>query len=558
MSWPLQIRVKNLLSKCTFKQLKQIQAFILTTSLQQNPLIRLYLLRRSTEFGEMEYPELIFSQMGGFCNQEITIWNAMIRGYAYNGPQQNCMLMYDEMPQRGLRPNNFTYPYVLNSCSDLGLFRIGIKVHCRIIKFGFEPALSVAGAIFHFYVKFVDSFDVGCTEKELVNDARRIFDGMCFGPVELWNRMISEYVKMGDIKNARELFEKSEVVRDTITWNLMVSGYAKTGDIENARYVFEGMPEKNVVSWTTMIKACGDAGDLNAARELFEMMPEKNVVSWNCMISAYTQNRNFQDALNLFSQMRRGSVIPDGYTYVSALSACSHLGALELGKWVHGSIRDWDKLEVIAWTALVEMYAKCGDIDTAFNIFIKTGNKDVFCYNVMIKSLAIHGRTGDAIRIFYLMQGMKLKPNEFTFSSVLFACSHGGSVEEGRKIFNSMEKEFKVYPKLEHYGCLMDLLCRSGQLEEALLVLKEMPFKPDIAIWGALLGGCKMRGDLNLAETVITKAEELESDESGVYVILSSIHAAAGQWLEALDARVKMEQKSIWKRTGSSNLFLVQ
>lgn len=501
----------------------------------------------------MDYPGLIFSQMGGFCNHEIALWNVMLRGYAHNGPQENCILMFDEMPQRGLKPNNFTYPYVLKPCSDLGLFRIGLKVHCQIIKVGFELVPSVARAIFYLYIQIADSSDIGSPKEKPVNDARRILVGMGLKPLELCNRTIFEYVKLGNVHSARELFDKL-IERDVITWNLMISGYAKVGDIANARNLFKEVPEKNVITWTTMLKAYGDSGDLKTARELFEMIPEKNVISWNCMISSYTKNGKFQDSLNLFSQLHREGVEPDGYTYVSVLSACSHLGALEFGEWVHSLLKDWTNLEVIVWTAVIEMYAKCGDIDKAFSIFVKTGNKDLFCYNVMIKSLAIHGRTEASIKFFYLMQERKLKPNDFTFSSVLFACSHGGLVEEGQKIFKDMEKHFKVSPKLEHYGCVIDLLCRSGQLEEAVVILKEMPFKPDIAIWGALLGGCRVRGDLKLAEEVIAKAGELESNESGVYVITSNIHAAAGQWLEALDARNKMEEKGICKGIGCSNL----
>jgi pentatricopeptide repeat protein len=125
-------------------------------------------------------------------------------------------------------------------------------------------------------------------------------------------------------------------------------------------------------------------------------------------------------------------------------------------------------------------------------------------------------------------------------------------VEEGHIIFNSMEKDYKIIPKITHYGCLIDMLCRNGQLEEAMLLVEDMPFQPDVAIWGALLGGCRVTGDLKLAEKVVEKATEMETNESGVYVLLSNIHASAGQWIEAADARKKMDEKKISKKTGSS------
>ncbi|PRQ60076.1 putative tetratricopeptide-like helical domain-containing protein [Rosa chinensis] len=183
------------------------------------------------------------------------------------------------------------------------------------------------------------------------------------------------------------------------------------------------------------------------------------------------------------------------------------------------------------------------------------GKRDVFCWNVMIRSVAIHGRTEDAIKMYSLMQKKGLKPNDFTFTAALFACSHGGLVKEGERIFHSMERDFGVEPKLQHYGCIINLLSRNGQLEEAVRLFKAMPYMPDIAIWGALLGGCRGISHLQLAEEVIEKATGLEANESGVYVLLANMHASVGQWPEAQSAREMMEEKNIWKNTGHSHVY---
>ncbi|XVE58553.1 hypothetical protein DITRI_Ditri04bG0178600 [Diplodiscus trichospermus] len=396
------------------------------------------------------------------------------------------------------------------------------------------------------------SFEVDFCNKCDLSDPRKVFDEMRVKPVEVWNQMIYRSVCDDNISSARELFD-SMPEKDVVSWNTMISGYTSVGKLSKARDLFERMPEKNVVSWTTMIGAYADAGDLETARMFFEKMPCRNVVSWNSMICSYTKLGRFQEALNLFEQMQSQGIVSDEYTFVSVLSACSRLGALEVGKWIHYLIQDWPQLGVRVRTALIDMYAKCGDISRAFTLFIKIKKNDVFCWNVMIKSLAIHGKTKDAIKIFYLMQKDGLKPNDFTFTSVLFACSHGGLVAQGRKIFYSMETDFGISPKLEHFGCFVDLLSRNGRLEESQLVVKEMPYKPDIAIWGALLGGCRVRGDLKLAERVIERATELESKEAGVHVLLSNIHASVGQWSEALNARERMENKKILKKVGRSS-----
>ncbi|KAK1554109.1 hypothetical protein Q3G72_008016 [Acer saccharum] len=414
----LELKISNLLQKCRFQHLKQIQALIITTSLSRDLQILSKFLRRSTEFGSMDYSNLIFSQMGRVFDTEIVIWNTMIRGYAYNGPHEKCLSLFDEIPHRGLEPDSYTYPYVLNACSEMGSYRDGSKLHCRIVKSGFESSFAVTSALFNIY----------------------------------------------------------------------------------------------------------------------------------------TQRGKFEQALDLFVQMQSEGIVPDRYTFVSVLSACSHLGDLEFGKWIHYLIGDWSRLGVILGTALVDMYAKCGDINRAFSLFIKIGKKDVFSWNVMIKSLAIHGRTEDAIKMFLLLEKIGVKPNEFTFTSVLFACSHGGLVEEGCRIFYSMERDFGVRLKLEHFGCLVDLLSRKGQVEKAELLIKDMPFEPDVAIWGALLGGCRVRNDLKLAEKVIEKATALEANEPGVYALLSNIHAAVGQWPEAISAREEMEERNLHKEAGISSV----
>lgn len=475
------------------------------------------------------------------------LYNTMIRGYAYNGPHHKCVHMFDEMTQRGLKPNNFTYPYVLNSLSELGDCNGGKGLHCQIIKLGFEGNRSVHESLLGFYLR-ASSF-------ELVQ-ARKVFDDMFHRPVELWNIMLFEYVKVGAVSFARELFDEMPE-RDVVSWNTMISCCARVGSVEIARELFDKIPEKNVVSWTSMVNAYASSGDLDTAREVFEEMPERNVVSWNTMLSNYTCHEKFQEALDLFVRMHSEGVDFDGFSLVSVFTACGHLGALEFGKWVHFYfIKDWFRVEVIVGTSLIEMYAKCGDIDSAFRIFTKLGQKDVFCWNVMIRSLASHGRVEDAIKIFYMMKKIGLNPNDFTFTAVLFACNHGGLVEEGRHIFNSMEWEFGIYPKLNHYGCFIDLLGRNDQLDEAQLLLRHMPFEPDIAVWGAILGGCRNRNDFKLAEMVIEKIDELKTNESGVYVLLSNIYASTGQWLEATRARAILEEKKMWKKAGSSNVVV--
>ncbi|GAB2222044.1 hypothetical protein Droror1_Dr00013242 [Drosera rotundifolia] len=548
----LEHQLTIILHQCSLLQFKQIHAQIITTAswLYHNSELMARFLRRSTEFGSMEYPDRIFTHLG---TPMITHFNAMIRGYAYNGPFEMCLKVFDEMSVRGMEPNNFSYPYVFMACSQLGWYGTGKMVHCRAVKSGFKGSCKVEESLFDMYMDMSRCVDACEGGNEGVGDARKVFDEMWVRTLEIWNKMIHGYVQKGDVQGAKRVFDDMpQTERDVVSWNSMISGYAKVGDIVLARELFDQMPERNVVSWTSMITAYANAGDVRAAREMFIQIPHRNVVSWNSMISCYAHNGEFEEVLRLFVQMHSGGINPDGFTFVSALSACAHLGALEFGKWINSLMLDWSQMSVKLGTALLEMYAKCGDVDKAFTIFIKIRNKDVFCWNVMITCLAINGRAQDALKLFFLMQDKGQKPNDFTFTSALFACIHGGLVEEGQRIFDSMEKHFGITPKLEHYSCMIDLLSRNNQLERAESLLKEMPFEPDKAMLGALLGGCGSSSNFQLAEQVIKSADVLDQKEPGLFVSLSNMYASMEQWNQASSARQKMERKMIWKEAGQS------
>lgn len=509
----IEQRIPNLLRNCTFEQLKQVHGFLISSSLAQHPSLSSLCIRRAAELGKTEHAELIFSSG---VPPHILQWNALIRGCFQSGHYKKALHLFDEIPQTGLTPNEFTYSDVFASCGALEEYGVGKKAHCRALKAGFDLIPLVSISLFNFYAAS------GC-----LFDARKMFDGFSRKAVGLWNKMMYLYVGIGDILSARKLFDEMPE-KDVVSWNTMLSGHVKVKQVERAKNLFQEMPERNVFSCTVMVGALADSGDLTGARRLFDGIPERNVVSWNRMISAYTHSGRFKQALDLFLQMQSLGIQPDKFSFVSALSACAHLGDMKTGKWIHlHLIGNWLSFGAIVGTALMEMYSKCGDIYSAFRIFIKTAKKDVFCWNVIIKALAVHGRANDAMQLFASMRMEKLQLNDFTLMSVLFACSHGGLVEEGRRIFESMEREFKIKPRIEHYGCLIDLLCRAGRLEEAYKVVREMPYKPDILVWGALLGGCRVENGAAFAEKVMERIQEVDDNGSGVYSIMSNMNAAS-------------------------------
>ncbi|XP_010268183.1 PREDICTED: putative pentatricopeptide repeat-containing protein At5g59200, chloroplastic [Nelumbo nucifera] len=331
--------------------------------------------------------------------------------------------------------------------------------------------------------------------------------------------------------------------------------YGKCGEFRDARQVFDEMPEGDVVASTVMISCYVNHGLINDAYALFYQVPVKDTVCWTAMIDGFVRNGEMNKALELFREMQRDGVRPNEVTIVCVLSSCSQLGALELGKWIHSYVGKYNiKLNQFVRSALISMYSRCGSLDEAQKLFVEMVEKDVVTYNSMIVGLAMHGRSSEAIELFQEMVKQGLKPTYITFVGVLNACSHGGLVDLGFKIFHSMTRDYGIEPRIEHYGCMVDLLGRVGHLEEAYDFIGRMRVAPDHIIWGALLSACKIHGNLKLGELAAKILVEGGAADSGTYVLLSNVYASSGKWEEAARVRAKMKESGIQKEPGCSSI----
>lgn len=311
--------------------------------------------------------------------------------------------------------------------------------------------------------------------------------------------------------------------------------------------------EGNVVLWNVMVDGNVRLGDFRAARELFDEMPQRSVVSWNVMISGYSQNGLFLEAVELFRDMQLEDVCPNYVTLVSVLPAISRLGALELGKWVH-LYAERNKIEFndILGSALVDMYSKCGSIEKALQVFERLPKENAITWNAIIGGLATHGRAKDALHYFSRMERASVMPSDVTYIGLLSACGHAGLVEEGRSVFNHMITIVGLEPRIEHYSCMVDLLGRAGHLEEAEELILNMPIRQDDVVWKALLGACKMHGNIDMGKRVAKILMDLVPDDSGSYVALSNLYASAGNWEAVSEVRLMMKDMDIRKDPGCS------
>lgn len=330
--------------------------------------------------------------------------------------------------------------------------------------------------------------------------------------------------------------------------------YGSSAEIGSARKVFDEMPVRSSVSWNSMLDGYAKCGDVGLMREVFDVMPERNVVSWSALIDGYVKDGDYREAMTVFGKMGAEGPKANEVTMVSVLCACSHLGALEQGRAMHGYIVEESlPLTLVLRTALVDMYVKCGAIEEALVLFreVAARKTDVLLWNAVIGGLATHGFTTEALDIHVEMQNLGMRPDEITYLCLLSACAHGGLVKEAWRFFDSVTKDGMV-PKSEHYACMVDVLARAGCLEEAYRFVCQMPMEPTPSVLGALLNGCINHRVLDLAERVGKRLIELDPAHDGRYVGLSNVYAVVRRWGKARSTRDAMESRGVRKSPGYS------
>lgn len=328
----------------------------------------------------------------------------------------------------------------------------------------------------------------------------------------------------------------------------------------------------NILLATTLIHFYANNRDVYSARKVFDEMTKRSVVTWNAMITGYSSQKEkakecARDALLLFRDM----VVdlygekPNDRTMVCVLSSSSQLGVLESGVCIHGYIEKTirkPESDVFIGTGLVDMYLKCGYLDSALNIFSEMRVKNVLTWTAMATGLAIHGKGKEALELLDVMAAGGVKPNAVTFTSLFSACCHSCLVEEGLQLFHNMESKFGLEPQIQHYGCVVDLLGRAGHLKEAYEFIAGMPVKPDAILWRSLLSACQIHGDIVLGEKVakvlLNSHQEKNFTVSNYtgedYVALSNIFASAERWEEVETVRKEMKVKRIETNPGASSV----
>lgn len=510
----------------SMKEVEQIQASIIKAGLYpHSPIIsKLIAFASLSPSGCLAHAQSIFHDT---TMDNTFLCNVMIRAYSRSVFPIKAFDIYNHMQYMNIESDHFTYSFVLRACARvLWCMRRDVKygglavhykiaeIHCRVLKLGFDSDQYIGNSFLHLY-----------NQCGLLDVARRVFD------------------EMPD--------------RNVTSWNIMISAYDQVSDFETADYLLDLMPRKNVVSWNTLIRRYVRLGDMEAATTVFQEMGVKDSVSWNSMIAGYIHVRDYSRAHELHRQMQVAGLDITDVTLTSILGACAETGALQIGREIHEFLKQRGfNIEGYLGIALIDMYAKCGSLSCAWEVFNEFKMKPVGCWNAMIVGLAVHGNSKEALELFASMEKRidQARPNRITFIGVLIACSHQGLVDKGREYFYRMINEYNIVPDIKHYGCMVDLLSRWGFVDEAHQIIKTMPFDANSVLWRTLLGACKIYGNMELAEESFKRLTELEPLTDGDFILLSNVYAEAERWNGVEAVRNEMIDVKVPKKPGFSQI----
>ncbi|XP_043690893.1 pentatricopeptide repeat-containing protein At4g02750-like [Telopea speciosissima] len=489
--------------------------------------VRIGVLARA---GKVEDARQVFDKMP---KRDVVSWNAIVTGYWQNGLFEESKRLFDLMPVK----NVVSWNLMIAGCVQND--RIDEAYH----YFTKMPERNTASwnAMISGFVRF-----------GRIEEAKSLFEEMPQRNVISYTTMIDGYAQIGEIERARALFDSIRRKND-VSWVVMISGYVENDKFVEARALFDLMPEKNIVAITAMITGYCKEGKMGSARMLFEEIQYKDLVSWNAMIAGYAQNGDGVESLKLHLQMLKMGTKPDHSTFVSLLTACSSLASLKEGREIHLIVvRSGFESDISICNALITMYSKCGSISDSEIVFGLINCPDLVSWNAVIAGHAQHGHYENALGLFNEMELNGIKPDGITFLSVLSACDHAGKVKESMEWFDKMLNGYGIAPRAEHYACLVDILSRAGHLDKAYKIVQQMPFEADARVWGPLLAACRVHLNVELGEIAANKLVKLAPQDSGAYIMLSNIYAAAGMWEDVTRMRGLMKEQGVKKQPAYS------
>lgn len=507
---------------------------------------------------------------------DLRLCTMMITGYARNDRLGDALKLFYDMPNRDI----VSWNSIMKGSLDCGDLRLAVRLFVEM------PERNVIS-----WTTIVNGFlQVGRIEM-----AERLFWKMPVRDVAAWNSMIYGYCGNGRVEDAMKLFEKMPC-RNVISWTSMIAGLDQNGKSDEGLYLFRKMVGSGVeASSTTLVcvlTACANVLALHLgvqihgliiklgycfdefisaslttfyanckqienAIKVFREVIHKNVVVWTALVTGYGSNDKCEEALMVFRDMIKIGVLPNQSSFTSALNSCCGLEAIDRGKEIHAAaIKLGLETDVFVGNSTIVMYTKCGNINDGVAIFRRIQEKNIVSWNSIIVGCAQHGCGFWTLTLFSQMIRAGVDPDEITFTGLLSSCSRSGMLQKARFFFSYFSQNKNIEVKLEHYACMVDVLGRCGQLEEAEELIRKMPIKANSMVWLALLSASRMHSNLDVAERAAKCLLDLEPNNSAAYILLSNLYASGNRWGDVSRIRAKMKDNGIVKQPGSSWVIL--
>ncbi|CAN6454760.1 unnamed protein product [Victoria cruziana] len=519
-----------------------------------NALISMY-----ASLGKINKARAVFNLAYASRNIDIISWNTMIAAYTHNDLFVEALHFFHFMmiEENVAKPDSITIASILPACAQTRCLRLGREIHAFSLRNkGIFLNDYVASALVDMYCN-CGRVETGVRVFEMVPDNKKI---------GLWNAMITGYGQNEFDSDAIELFVdmlSSGITPNPTTMASIFPACSRSRWFNGGRDVHSMVLKLGFVLDRFVQNALVDmyarVGKIEISKGIFQLMENRDLVSWNTMITGYVICGYHDEALKLLGEMQKsngGYLRPNSVTLMAALPACAYLAALMKGKEMHSYALKNDILysNIGVGSALVDVYAKCGCLGAARRIFDEMPKRNIITWNSLIMGYGMHSQGEEALDLFYKLEMKeKVQPNEVTLIAIFAACSHSGLMKQGKEIFKKLKRlEYSIEPQSDHYACMVDLLGRAGQLEEAYQLILSLPYKPDASVWSSLLGACKIHNNVELGEIAANHLFTLEPQVPSHYILLSNIYAASGQWEAVSNVRGTMKERRVKKEPGCS------
>lgn len=527
---------------------EQIHAFVIKSGFENNVFVGTSLISMYSHSGRFCEAEKVFR---GLACKDVRCLNFMILEYSKAGEGEMAFHVFVHLLISDFEPNDYTFTNVISACYENLGFEEGKQLHGLAVKFGVVREISVGNAIVTMYGKH------GMSE-----EAERMFGEISERNVISWTALISGYLRSGHGEKAINGFLEFldlGICCDASCLATVIDGCSECSNLEFGLQLHGFAIKHGYVSdvslGTALVDIYTKGGDLKSARMLLDGFSCKFTAAFNAILSGFMEKNAYdeEDVMVLFSQQRLAGMKPDLVTFSRLLSSSASQACLVRGQSLHAySIKTGFEADVIVGNALITMYAKCGSIDRAYQIFKGICDCNLVSWNAMLSAYALHGLGKRALLLFEEMKREGFAPDDISILGILQACIYSGLWEDGIRLFIEIEPIYGLKPILEHFVCMVNLLGRAGCLSEAMNFINRSPFSDLPLLWRTLVSVSKLMANSKFSMLASKCLLDLEPKDAGSYILVSNMYAAQGMLGEAAKVRTTMNDLKLSKEAGCS------